>query len=337
VHNNLVVTRAIPSAFLVVSATLLAAGCGPDGGTCALERCEPWTCGDPRPACPCSDLCERPECGAVVVFARDPADGVCEELASPCDVPDGWDYFFDSAECDAGQAMCRADADCGDGERCDIRSCAADATGACAPVTEVCPEAGAPVIDCAGVVYTNDCERLAAGVRYAGEAEVELGCPPGGVWARDPESGACGYYASTCYVPAGWEYFLSRDACAGPECSEEPVTAIDPETGECVVYDSDCDVPPGVEFFYGEGVCPATVGGSCGAGSDACPDGEVCDVQGCGADAPGQCVLRPAGCDGVETTEVAVCGCDGVTYVSDCERLLIGAALASRGACVMAS
>lgn len=331
------VTRAILTALLVASASLLAAGCGPEAGSCALARCELWVCGDPRPACPCSDLCERPECGAVAVFARDPVDGACAALASPCDVPEGWDYFFDAAECEAGGVMCRSDADCGDGERCDVRSCAADATGACAPVSGLCPHAGAPVVDCAGVVHENDCERLAAGARYAGEAEVERGCPPGGVWARDPESGACGYYASTCYVPAGWEYFLSRDACAGPPCSEEPVTAIDPVTGECVVYDSDCDVPAGVEFFSGEGVCPPTVGGVCGGDDGDCPEGEACDVQGCEAGAAGQCVLLPAGCAASESREDAVCGCDGMTYASDCERLLAGAALASRSACAAAS
>jgi hypothetical protein len=332
-------TRASTAVLFVVSVAvaLAAAGCEPEGGGCALERCEPWICGDPRPECPCSELCERPACGGVAVYARDPETGACLELDTACDVPDGWEYFFAAGECEAGQSMCLSDDDCGDGERCDVRSCALDATGACVPAPDACADAaGEPVIGCDGVVYASDCERLLEGVGYAGQAEVGVECPPGGVWARDPESGACGYYASTCYVPDGWDYFVSRDACAGPECSTEPVWVFDPIAGECVEYENDCAVPTGVEFFVSELACPVIVSGSCSSGAD-CADGQACDVQSCGGADAGTCVALPAGCAATEGTEDDVCGCSGVTYASDCERLLAGDALAYRGACAVAS
>lgn len=43
-------------------------------------------------------------CAQVVVFAKDPASGMCCEYGSPCTAPEGWPQFFSDTECEAGSS-----------------------------------------------------------------------------------------------------------------------------------------------------------------------------------------------------------------------------------------
>lgn len=324
---------AAPTWPLLVAA-LAAAGCIEPAGTCELERCEIWVCGEPRPACPCSDLCERPACAEVTVYARDPSDGTCVELPSPCGVPAGWEYFADPSACEGGGAMCRDHGECGEAETCDVRSCASDAVGTCVPTPEDCPESAEPVVGCDGLQYANDCERLAAGARLATEGvhPLDAGCTESGVWGRDPTTGSCSYFDDSCHVPEGWAWFFSRSECDGEGCSSGPVWVWDPDAGECVEIESECDVPEGWEFFDSRSLCE---GAELRCGPDgACPDGLACDFSSCDA-VFGTCVPLPAGCVGTAEGSGGggVCGCDGVTYPDDCERLLAGVGLRHPGPC----
>lgn len=324
-------TRWFGLLFLVAAPLLW--GCPVDEEGCSLERCEVWVCGEPRPDCPCGDLCERPECSDMVVFGRDPEDGTCHEFSSSCEVPESWEYFEQIELCEVGLVMCSSTSECAEGEVCDLTSCALDAVGTCAERPEVCPEEEAPVFDCAGETHVNDCERLRAGARLGGIADVEDSeCTDGGVWARDPASGACSYFASSCFSPEGWPYFFTRTACDGPICSTSTVWVYDSLSGECVEVESDCEVSSGVEFFTAQVAC-AESANRCGGAAGDCSEGMFCDISSCSSQT-GECVPLPDECMVmVETTGAMVCGCDGITYFSDCERLLAGVALAYLGQC----
>lgn len=324
-------TRWLSLVLLLAAPALV--GCPNGEELCSLERCEVWVCGEPRPECPCGDLCERPECAEMTVFGRDPGDGACHEFASPCDVPDAWEYFAELELCEVGHFMCGSTSECGEEEVCDLTSCALDAVGVCVERPEVCPEEEAPVFDCAGAMHVNDCERLRAGARLGGVVDVQGSeCTDVGVWARDPVTGACSYYGSSCYSPEGWPYFFTRDACEGPICSSSSVWIYDSLSGECVEVETDCDVAPGVEFFTAFEDC-SEAASRCGGVAGDCPEGMFCDIAGCGVQT-GECVPLPDDCMVMaETTAPQVCGCDGVTYYSDCERLIAGVALAYLGQC----
>ena len=318
----------------IASAAVVLGGCPvPEEELCSEKRCEVWVCGEPKPECPCGDLCVRPDCAENVVFGRDPVDGGCVEFDSPCDVPEAWEYFTALDLCETGHAMCTANSDCEEGQVCDLTSCVLDDVGTCVDRPESCPEGGDAVFDCTGTLHANDCERLRAGARLGGFATVvESECTDVGVWAMNPDSGACGFYASSCYVPEEWPYFYSRSACGGPECSTSSVWAYSATAGECVEYESDCDVPDGEEFFARAEDCRAA-SNLCGGPTGGCPPGRVCDIRGCDVEI-GRCVPQPDECfETVESGGSLVCGCDGTTYVNDCERLYAGVALAFEGAC----
>jgi hypothetical protein len=267
----------------------------------------------------------------MLVFARDPEGGECLALQSPCLVPDGWEYFTDEAACGGGLSMCRGSEECDDGQVCDVRSCISDDVGICVSLPEDCSEEVDPVWGCDGVQYANDCQRLVADVRMDLDDAVTGCADDAPVWARDPETGACTYFASSCYVPSTWPLFFGREECEDRGCSESSVWVWDPEEGRCVEVVTDCDVPSGFEFFDSEVVCSGVVQ-RCGPDA-ACPGGTFCEPMACGSEV-GQCVPLPNDCmDATEDALGAVCGCDGVTYGSDCQRIMAGVGLARPSPC----
>jgi hypothetical protein len=99
--------------------------CDGDVWSCTEKACiEPCEDGATKPAddgcntCTCQSgewqctligcvTCPPPQetgeaCAQVVVFAKDPASGMCCEYGSPCTAPEAWSQFYSIGECDAG-------------------------------------------------------------------------------------------------------------------------------------------------------------------------------------------------------------------------------------------
>jgi hypothetical protein len=87
---------------------------------------------------PCVDpVCPAPAspppgvlCTANVVYARDPASGICCEYGNPCVAPSGWDQFASQAECDMS-AACTPGETMPSPDGCNTCSCGPDGLWAC--------------------------------------------------------------------------------------------------------------------------------------------------------------------------------------------------------------
>lgn len=83
-----------------------------DGATMpADDGCNTCTCSDGEWQCTLLGCLECPPpvdsaeaCATVVVYAKDPASGMCCEYGSPCTAPGGWEQFYSNAECEAGMS-----------------------------------------------------------------------------------------------------------------------------------------------------------------------------------------------------------------------------------------
>ncbi|HEY6722891.1 MAG TPA: Kazal-type serine protease inhibitor domain-containing protein, partial [Polyangiaceae bacterium] len=270
--------------------------------------------------CDAGEFCNFPAdamCGVV------DATGECEPMPEACDAVydpvcgcDGVTYSSEcvanmsgisaasSGECDEPTSIvCGGDtgAACAKGEFCNFPPeaiCgAADGTGVCEPMPELCSHEYVPVCGCDGNTYGNDCEANFVGVSVAaaGACADICGGLAGVSCAKDEfcsfsEGAMCGAADAT-------------GTCEPrPEaCTEEydPVCGCDDQTygnacsanaaGVSVAYAGECE---------GEGsVCGGLIG-------QACPEGQFCNYPAdmrCGfTDGTGICEAIPMGCPDVD-------------------------------------
>jgi hypothetical protein len=228
-------------------------------------------------------------------------------------------------QCDSGQ-FCdfELDAQCG----------AADRTGTCETIPEVCTDEFDPVCGCDGETYGNACAANAAGVSVASEGECEQ---PGGETCGGLLGAQCGDDQFCDFAPdAACGAADQTGVCTDiPEaCTFEfnPVCGCDDNT-----YPNACAANSAGVSVARQGECEPAPGGSeaCGGLQGLqCADDEFCNFAPdaiCGAaDQTGTCTLVPEACDDILDP---VCGCDGETYSSDCVANQAGVSVASRGEC----
>lgn len=298
------------------------ANCGAADQTGTCERIPDDCPDDESPVCGCDGITYGNACKAHAADTSvanegpcepPPSDGICGGLAGQscqrgefCNYPEG--------------ALCGA----------------ADQTGTCEPIPEVCTDDWAPVCGCDDVSYGNACEAHAAGISVASEGECQDGSPrtcggllgqtcPSGEYCAYPLEAMCGAAdgQGTCEpIPEGCPEYEELvcgcdDATYGNPCMAAAA-------GTSVQLAGPCEEPPTRD------VC----GGLAEGDAASCNDDQFCNYApeaACGAaDQTGTCQDIPEGCTDDWTP---VCGCDGKTHSNACEAHAARTSVASEGEC----